>query len=476
MASLLPATASAASPQRRVRIVRQASWLLPGLSIKRWIGMSLAGAFLLLLGLAMYLNLHPIAYTIELFRTLAPLIPPHISGPLLILTGILCLLVGSRNTYASVFTAMRPVGGEANDLLETLMRQRKLERGPRIVVIGGGTGLSTLLRGLKHYTTNLTAVVTVGDDGGSSGRLREEQGIIPPGDIRNCIAALADEEHLITSLFQYRFKTGQGLEGHSFGNLFLTAMCRVTGDMMSAIKESSKVLNIRGRVLPSSLDNVQLVADMEDGRQVHGESQIPEAHGRIRRLRCEPEHPTVLPDVLAAIENAELIVMGPGSLYTSVLPNLVMRPIAQAVAKSRAPKVYIANIMTQPGETDGFSVGDHLQAILDHTQQPGLIQGVVVNNWLPEALLAHYRQYGYEAVHLDSARCQGLGVQVIQTLLVDDTDEKTIRHNPRRLARAVLHWYKREARRRQRQTGGQPAVEVDSSMPYGAETALSSRP
>lgn len=267
-------------------------------------------------------------------------------------------------------------GGSNHSLLENLYRRRKLNRGPKIVAVGGGTGLSMLLRGIKNITNNVTAVVTVGDDGGSSGRLREEMGVLPPGDIRNCIAALADDEDLVTKLFQYRFKTGEGLEGHSFGNLFLTALCSITGDMYRAVKESSNVLSIRGRVLPSTLDDMKLVAEMEDGRIIHGESNIPEAHGKIKRLFTDPQNCRALPDVIEAIRDAELIILGPGSLYTSVTPNLLIKEIAHEIAVSKAKKIYVCNIMTQPGETDGYSVSDHINALVNHAGSKKIIDAV----------------------------------------------------------------------------------------------------
>jgi uncharacterized cofD-like protein len=423
-------------------IPRQATWLLPGLYIKRWIGITVFGLLFLMMGIAMVLNLHPIYSTFSLFQQIAPYVRPPFSGLVLLGIGLILLVVGSRQTYSTVFTAIDPTRNESG-LLETLYRRHKLDRGPRIVAIGGGTGLSTLLRGIKRYTNNITAIVSVGDDGGSSGRLREEQGIIPPGDIRNCIAALADEEQLITELFQYRFVQGDGLQGHSFGNLFITAMCRVAGDMQTAIKESSKVLNIRGQVLPASTDSLYLVAEMENGQIIRGESRIPEVGCRIRRLRCEPEHPRVLPEVLRAIAEADLILLGPGSLYTSVLPNLIIEPIAKALSHSHAPKVYIANVMTQPGETDGFSVADHVQAILDHTPYPNMLNAVFANTALPPDLVAAYAKKNYKPVLVDADRCAKLGVQVIERQLVDDDEIKAIRHSSRRLAKAVIHWYKR---------------------------------
>ena len=231
------------------------------------------------------------------------------------------------------------------------------------VVIGGGTGLSNLLRGLKHYSGNITAIVTVADDGGSSGRLRREMGGIPPGDIRNCLTALADEEKLLTELFQYRFESGSGLSGHSFGNLFLSAMNEITGDWEQAIAASSQVLAIRGRVLPSTLSDVSLWANLSDGRHIKGESNITKARGSIDEIGCLPAAPPALPQAVEAIEEADYIVIGPGSLYTSIIPNLLVPELVDAIARCKAPRIYICNIMTEPGETQGYTVSEHIQAI-----------------------------------------------------------------------------------------------------------------
>lgn len=415
-------------------------WLLPGLLLKRWLVMLLLGLGFTLLGFALLLNLQPITWVIEVLKEMANLIPSWLSGSLLLAAGLGALFYGLNRVNNTLQTVSGSDERWLDELLEKLYRQNKLDRGPRIVAIGGGTGLSTLLRGLKRHTNNITAVVTVGDDGGSSGRLRSEQGIIPPGDIRNCIAALADEEQLITELFQYRFTLGQGLEGHSFGNLFLTAMCRITGDMMKAIKESSKVLNIRGRVLPSTLENVSLVAEMADGEIIKGESQIPESGKPIKRLFCEPECPQPLPEVVEALRHADLILYGPGSLYTSVLPNLLLQPIVDAIKESKAPRVYIANMVSQPGETDGYTVGDHVQVLIDHTGMRDLISAVVVNKELPEPLVEKYKAAGSLPVHLDVERLAGLGVEVICESLVDSKSQK-LRHSPKKLGLALAQWY-----------------------------------
>jgi uncharacterized cofD-like protein len=338
--------------------------------------------------------------------------------------------------------------GKDNEmLLEALYRRRKLNRGPKIVAIGGGTGLSMLLKGIKRITNNITAVVTVGDDGGSSGRLREEMGVLPPGDIRNCIAALADDEDLVTKLFQYRFKSGEGLEGHSFGNLFLTALCSITGDMVRAVKESSNVLSIRGRVLPSTLDDMKLVAEMEDGRIIHGESNIPEAHGKIKRLFTDPKKCKALEEVIFAIRNADLIILGPGSLYTSVIPNLLIEEISKEVAASSAKKIYVCNIMTQPGETDSYSVSDHIQALMTHANSRKIIDAVLVNDYLPNNLADKYRMAHSYPVKVDYDSIKKLGVKIFHKKLIEDSKEGLVRHSSHRVARAIYYWYRREQKK-----------------------------
>jgi len=266
---------------------------------------------------------------------------------------------------------MKPFVRPGRTIVDELADYRRRERGPRIVTIGGGHGLATLLRGLKVYTRNLTAVVTVADDGGSSGRLRASFGILPPGDIRNCLAALSNDEQMLTQLFQYRFSNAGELEGHSFGNLFITALADITGSIEGAIAESGKVLSVNGRVLPSTLHDVKLVADLQlpnipiDVR-VQGESRIPQMAGRVRRLWLEPNDAPAFPPVLKAILNADMVIIGPGSLYTSLLPNLLVHDLLGAIHASRALKVYVCNIATQSGETDVYSCYDHVRALEEH--------------------------------------------------------------------------------------------------------------
>ena len=279
------------------RVNQWFKWLSPGLSVKRWFLISVAGIVLAGLGLAIWSGYTPIYWVLKLVRYalsfITNTIPSYISGPLVMIGGLLLLVWGQSRTVGSITRVLKPENDE--ELIDVLLAHRKLYRGPKIVVIGGGTGLSTLLRGLKTYSANITAIVTVADDGGSSGRLREEFGVLPPGDIRNCLAALADEEKLLTELFQYRFSAGDGLSGHSFGNLFLTAMSEITGDLERGVAASSKVLAIRGQVLPATLSDVRLWAELADGRRIEGESKITKAGGKVVKLGCTPANPPALP-------------------------------------------------------------------------------------------------------------------------------------------------------------------------------------
>lgn len=312
--------------------------------------------------------------------------------------------------------------------------RRQLARGPRVTALGGGTGLPVVLRGLKEYTSNLTAVVTVADDGGSSGRLRGDLGVLPPGDIRNCMVALADTEPLMEELFQHRFETGE-LKGHSFGNLFLAAMERTAGDFVTALRESSRVLAVRGTVLPATLDRVNLWAELATGVRIEGESNIGKSSDPIVRVGMEPSDATPLAETIQAIKDADMVVLGPGSLYTSIIPNLLVTPIGEALKNSRAVRVYVANLMTQPGETTHFSFEDHLDALERHVGS-GLVDVVLVNNQMIDALaLEKYRQEGAEPVFApDGGSRPGLTVVSEPLIAVDGV----IRHDPQKLALALL--------------------------------------
>lgn len=422
-----------------MRMPKDAAWLIPGLQVKRWFAMIFLGTLFMTIGFLILCDIKPVFYTMQFIRKVAMNVSTEWTAFAIIMFGVGIFFKGWQKTNLSML-GMK----DDTSVLEALYRRRKLNRGPKIVAVGGGTGLSMLLRGIKNITNNITAVVTVGDDGGSSGRLREDMGILPPGDIRNCIAALADDENLITKLFQYRFKSGEGLEGHSFGNLFLTALCAITGDMVRAVKESSNVLSIRGRVLPSTLDDMKLVAEMEDGRIIHGESNIPEAHGKIKRLFTDPVRCRALEDVIAAIKDADLIILGPGSLYTSVIPNLLITEIAQEIAKSPAKKIYVCNIMTQPGETDNYSVSDHVRALMSHANSKNIIDAVLVNDYIPSNLAKKYEMAGSYPVKLDIENLKKLGVKMFPKKLIEDNREGLVRHSSNRVARAIYYWFRKE--------------------------------
>ncbi len=353
---------------------RSLRWLIPGLGVKRWLLLMLLGITLIGVGLAFLL--------LEIYRnapdtwwlpllSMASLrgLERHVRALIFGGAGLSLILLG---LWGMNRTLMAPYLHPGHPVVDTLASYRRRERGPRIVAIGGGHGLATLLRGLKMYSHNITAVVSVADDGGSSGKLRRTLGILPPGDIRNCLAALSNDEALLGQLFQYRFPDGEGgLEGHSFGNLFITALAEITGSFEEAVAESGRVLAVYGRVLPATLRDVRLLADvlLPEGVnevRVEGESRIPESAGEVRRIWLEPSDPPAYPEVIQAILAADLIAIGPGSLYTSVLPNVLVPDIVAAIRASRALKVYISNVATQVGETDRYTCGDHVRVIEEH--------------------------------------------------------------------------------------------------------------
>lgn len=319
-------------------------------------------------------------------------------------------------------------------------RQEQLMKGPKVVAIGGGTGLSTMLRGLKAFTSNITAVVTVADDGGGSGVLRQELGMLPPGDIRNCILALADTEPLMEQLLQYRFKEGN-LKGQSFGNLFLAAMDGISSSFVEAVKRMSDVLAVTGRVLPVTLENVTLCAELEDGSIVCGESRIGQHRNfnkcRIKRVYMEPADAEPLEDVIDALDQADVIVLGPGSLYTSILPNLLVRGICQAIQRSNALKIYVCNVMTQPSETEDYSVSDHIRALEDHSCK-GIIDLCIVNNSvIPDDIREKYQNDGADQVVIDRETMENAGIRIIEGDYAS-LRNNLVRHDPHKLAEAVI--------------------------------------
>lgn len=436
---------------KKVKMPKDAIWLIPGLKVKRWFALSVMGSVLAVLGVTFMFKLEPLDYIVKFAKELIRIVPPEPVGVACVICGAIAFMQAWKKTN---FSMMGAEGENAQRIKESMgeviYRRMKLDHGPKIVAIGGGTGLSTLLRGIKKLTNNVTAIVTVGDDGGSSGRLREQMGVLPPGDIRNCIAALADDDATVTKLFQYRFKTGEGLEGHSFGNLFITAMTAICGNMVKAIQESSKVLLIRGRVLPATCDDMKLYAKMEDGSIVKGESNIPEAGKKIAHLYCEPANCRATDDVVDAILDADLIIMGPGSLYTSVISNFLVKEITRAVWQAKAKKIYVCNAMTQVGETDNYSVSDHVKSIFEHVRlediddsNKNFFDAVLVNNSLPSNLAEKYEQAGSLPVDIDITELRKLGVEVVERSLLEDNKQGYVRHNCDKVAKAIYCWFKR---------------------------------
>lgn len=422
-------------------------WLTPGLGVKRWLLILLGGIIILAISLDLLwgqLVAAGLSFPLSPGRGL-PAWTAWLSGLLLTLAGLSLTGWGIFGLNRTFLQAYAP-GGQIDpaDVVERVYHTRRRRRGPKLVAIGGGTGLSALLRGLKAHTDNITAIVTVADDGGSSGKLRRSLGVLPPGDFRNCIAALADDEALITQLFQYRFRTlpagpdreTGGLEGHSFGNLFITAMAEVTGSFERALLESGRVLAIRGQILPSTLDNVTLCAEVaaEDGaRRVAGESAIPKARWPIERVYLEPNNVKAYPGAVRAILDADLILIGPGSLYTSVLPNLLVEDITRALQSSGAPKIYICNVATQRGETEGYGLREHF-AVLERHIGPGIITHILANDNfshpLPDA-------GEVDLVQLDLSPNEGYNLIVAD--LVDAG--KPWRHDSTKLAGTLFDWF-----------------------------------
>jgi uncharacterized cofD-like protein len=430
-------------------------WLLPGLRVKRWLGLLLIGLFVCSLGASfIYVQLYR---TVQVPEPASPLIYaltlqfiPHLGrGLILCVIGLVVLLLALFQLNASLISAVRSTG--QGKLIDALCIDRLQPVGLKVVAIGGGTGLSSLLSGMKHRTASLTAVVTMADDGGSSGRLRRDWGIPPPGDLRHCITALADDDSLVRQLFDYRFGEGMGLSRHNFGNLFIAAMSEITGSFERAVAESSQVLAVRGRILPSTLEIVHLSAELAEPANgtphVAGESAITEADTPIERVFLQPESARGYGEAIKAILEADLIVLGPGSLFTSILPNLLVNDIVQAVRSSAACTIYVCNVATQPGETDNYDVGDHIRAIERHVG-PGLFDYVLANDDLSQPLLPGGRselvQPGYDIEYEP---------KVVLRPVVDT--EAIWRHDPEKLAQYIIEIHQRHMDARLAGNGGQ---------------------
>lgn len=407
-------------------------WLKPGLKVKRWIFLALVG----ILTIAFAIN--------EMLRHQFYSVYYKSFYAFLIITGTFIIYISATEGVKSIISLINRgylrFSLDSQKIENLMYEKRLLIKGPKIVVIGGGTGLSTMLRGLKYYTSNVTAIVTVGDDGGGSGDLREDLGILPPGDIRNCILALADTEPLMEELLQYRFKDGK-LKNQSFGNLFLAAMDGISDNFEDAVQKMSSVLAVTGKVLPVTLENMVLKARLKNGNIIRGESNIPDEALRqkspIERLMLEPENAKALKDAVEAIYEADAVILGPGSLYTSVIPNLLVKDIAHAVQKTDALKIYISNIMTQPGETDGFNVSDHIKALYKHGGN-GIVDYVIANSSnIEDHLKDKYLLEQSTMVEIDKKGLEKLGVQIVEANLVK-VKKDLIRHDAEKLASIIV--------------------------------------
>ncbi|MBS4803579.1 MAG: YvcK family protein [Clostridium sp.] len=412
--------------------MRIKDWLRPGVKIKRWLFFGIFGILLIAFGFTELAvrRVYDVYYKIFYI--------------FLNITGVLVIYISVIESMKSIIALNNKgyiqLSIDSRKMENLIYEKRLLVKGPKIVVIGGGTGLSTMLRGLKYYTSNITAIVTVADDGGGSGDLREDLGMLPPGDIRNCILALADTEPLMEELLQYRFPDGR-LKNQSFGNLFLAAMDGVSENFEDAVQKMSSVLAVTGKVVPVTLEDMKLVARLENGSVVEGESQIPEEsikqNSRIKQLMIEPKDAKPLKDALKAIEEADAIVLGPGSLYTSVIPNLLVKDISDYIRKSDAIKIYISNIMTQPGETHGFRASDHIKVLKKYGGR-GIVNYVIANRGdIPEDVKEKYLKDGSQLVELDSKELKSLGVEVIEASLAK-IEKGYVKHDSEYLAEVLV--------------------------------------
>ena len=413
--------------------MRITDWLKPGIKVKRWIAFGILGILLIAFGFTELVNRRVYDAYYKVFYIF------------LNLTGIFVIYISVTEVMKSVIvlinTGYVKMSLDSKKIESLIYEKRLLVKGPKIVVIGGGTGLSTMLRGLKYYTSNITAIVTVGDNGGGSGDLREDLGMLPPGDIRNCMLALADTEPIMEDLLQYRFTEGR-LKNQSFGNLFLAAMAGISENFEEAVQKMSSVLAVTGKVIPVTLDDMQLVAQLENGKKVYGESEIPEQaikqKSKIKKLMIEPEGAEPLEEALEAIKEADAVVMGPGSLYTSVISNLLVSKIRIGVRRSSALKIYVSNIMTQPGETDNFKASDHIKVLKKYGGKE-IVNCVVANSGkISNSLEKKYQKEDSKLVSLDIKGIKDLGVDLVEADLVK-VENGFVKHDTEKLAQVLVN-------------------------------------
>ena len=421
-------------------------FLYPGVRLKRWIFLFILSSLVFLTGFSGVMGKAFKGLSIkalDLGKYINPIRDAITSSTRLVTIDIVAVLLGAAGVFYAINFFLRALNSlypSKVDIVKASIDEVKLRKGPRIVTLGGGTGLSTLLSGLKLFSNNLTAVVTVADDGGSSGKLRKQMKVLPPGDLRNCMVALADSSGILGKVFQYRFKSSNNaLDGHSFGNLFIAALTNVSGSFEKAVYESGKILAIRGNVFPVTLEKVVLEAKLKNRKTIKGQHNISHSESAIDRIFLIPENPLPSGNALSAIKKAKLIVLGPGSLYTSIIPNLLIKEITAAIYKSKAKVVYVCNIMTQPGETGGYRLSDHIVSIVKHTGLSDLITHVVVNNQqILEPILKKYAEKTSYPVEIDSDNMRKYDIKVIKDDLVQIIDGHLVRHDPEKLAKIIL--------------------------------------
>ncbi len=428
-------------------------WFYFGMHIKRWLLLMMLGVVIMGLGFGYFLREVYVSYTFPawVYYLTLQFLPRFVRGALFVTASLGLIGFAIWKLNLSLLSAfIKPERNES--IVDIIYNHRYLRRGPKIVAIGGGTGLSTLLRGLKEYTGNITAIVSIADDGGSSGRLQREFGVLPPGDIRKNIAALADAEPLMSRLFEYRFSEGEGLEGHSFGNLFILAMTEVAGNFEEAVRETSRVLAVRGQILPATLSALTICARTEEGDIVRGESSITE-HGHVREIFLDPPAIQANPDAIRAILRADLIVCGPGSLMTSVLPNMLVEGIRRAVEMSPALKVYVCNVATQHGETDSFNVSDHVNTLRNHLKGAELFDFVLANSNIKASLPEEWHS---EPVQLDTTTMGS--ARVIRGDVI--AEENRYHHDSKKLADALIRLYYERNQTAEPETNAAPEAQT----------------
>ena len=425
------------------KVLSHLKWMYPGMNIKRWIILLPVSMIFIIFGVVILIYKRLDEYLGIIARYMMEKFDINIgnNNELIIIAyiaigiGIVIIYLLLRNLIYSISKSVNP--NATGELADFVYKKRFLAGGPRIVVVGGGTGLSTMLRGLKNYSSNITAIVTVSDNGGSSGMLKQQMGIMAPGDIRNCLVALADTESEMEELFQYRFKKEiNGLEGHSFGNILIAVLSNITGDFEKAVLKLSDVLAIRGKVYPNSLKSIDLVGEMEDHEEIVGETNIVDSGKKILNMKLSLPNAEAPKDAIEAIENADIIVLGPGSIYTSIIPNLLVKNIKGAINKSKAHKVYICNVMTQPGESDGFTASDHCKTIIKYLGNKS-INHVIINNAKPNReVLAKYEESKQFFVEPDVNKIKELGINIVAGNFMSQKNQ--VRHNPKALAEAIM--------------------------------------